>query len=252
MKLISILSILAVTCAGAFVPLFSKSLVTTETEMPRSESFAAGVFLALCFLMMLPSSTHLLALEFPHALMPLSTMIVACVFILLLGLRLYLHHKGDDNSGVVAILMTLGIAVPSFFLGAALGVSTSEAALLILIAILAHKGSAAFALALQLRRSRLARGTVFLVFTLFAVSTPTGIVVGQEVVHLFEANTIVLVKGIVLGIAAGTFLFMATLHDLQHSPLVTACQRLPNFAWMIFGFVLTAAVKFALGAAHHL
>ncbi len=252
MEVLSILSILAITIAGAYVPLFSRRIASQEAELPRSESFAAGVFLALCFVMMLPSASHLMSVDFPQALMPIGPLVIAAVFIVLLGIRQYLHSRGDDNSGVVAILMTAGIAVPSFFLGAALGVSASEAAVLILIAILAHKGSAAFALSLQLTRSALARSTVLIVFFCFALSTPVGILVGEQVVAVFDAGTIALIKGVVLSIAAGTFLFMASLHDLQHSPLITACRHLPNFLWMVAGFVLTACVKLILGAAHHL
>jgi len=49
--------------------------------------------------------------------------------------------------------MTIMIAIPSFFLGTALGMNR-----LAVVAIMAHKGSAGFALALNMARSRLSRG----------------------------------------------------------------------------------------------
>ena len=56
-------------------------------------------------------------------------------------------------SRLIPVVMTIMIAIPSFFLGTALGMNR-----LAVVAIMAHKGSAGFALALNMARSRLSRG----------------------------------------------------------------------------------------------
>ena len=70
--------------------------------------------------------------------------------------------------------MTTMIAIPSFFLGAALGVSDMPAALMIFLAIIIHKGTAAFALALKMVRSTMTRKQSLLLFSCFCCSTPPG------------------------------------------------------------------------------
>jgi hypothetical protein len=57
---------------------------------------------------------------------------------------------------------------------------------------------------------------------------------------------------IVLGMAAGTFLFMATLHEFQRAPMITRCSTRRGFAVMLAGFLLTALVRYLIGEAHKL
>ena len=253
----SIVIILFVTFAGGYAPLFGISAKEVRViELPRSESFAAGVFLALAMVMMIPSSLTVLSNVFPDSDLPIGSTIatiVFLVFLVLLGLRQYMSRRiGGEYNGAVPLLMTLLIAVPSFFLGTALGISGAEAAILILIAILVHKGSAAFALALQMQRSNLPRGIVLTAFTGFAFATPVGIVVGQEIQQIVTPQSLMIIKGVILGVAGGTFLFMSTLHNLARSPLIVLCGRKREYGYMLAGFILTAFVRLVLGVAHHL
>jgi len=250
----SIVIILFVTFAGGYAPLFGISAKEVRViELPRSESFAAGVFLALAMVMMIPSSLTVLSNVFPDSDLPIGSTIATIVFLILLGLRQYMSCRvGGEYNGAVPLLMTLLIAVPSFFLGTALGISGAEAAILILIAILVHKGSAAFALALQMQRSNLPRGIVLTAFTGFAFATPVGIVVGQEIQQIVTPQSLMIIKGVILGVAGGTFLFMSTLHNLARSPLIVLCGRKREYGYMLAGFILTAFVRLVLGVAHHL
>jgi zinc transporter ZupT len=148
--------------------------------------------------------------------------------------------------------MTGMIAVPSFFLGAALGVSDTAAATFIFIAVLAHKGTAGFALALKMVRSTLTRKQTFFFYALFACSTPCGIIVGGEIHQYLVGTPMLIVKGIILSLAAGTFLYMSVLHELRHTPLIVHCNCKRGFVLMLFGFVVTAIVRLLLGEAHRM
>lgn len=62
----------------------------------------------------------------------------------------------------------------------------------------------------------------------------------------------ILVKAFILSGAAGVFLFMATLDELEESPLIEQCARPKGFMLMVAGFLLTAFVRFLIGEAHHI
>ena len=148
--------------------------------------------------------------------------------------------------------MTLMIAVPSFFLGTALGISATDAAVLIFVAIMLHKSSAAFALALKMVRSSLTTLQTWLAFGGFALATPLGIVVGQDI-HLYIGHEAMLVvKGSVLSLAGGVFLYMATLHEHRQTPMIIRCCRPSGFGAMLLGFAMTLFVRILIGEAHKL
>jgi len=121
---------------------------------------------------------------------------------------------------------------------------------MIFFAIMAHKGTAAFALALAMVRSTLTRTQTYALFGFFVLATPLGILVGADV-HLYLTGLAGLVtKATILSLAAGVFLFMATLHEMKHSPIIIHCCTLPGFGLMLVGLVITALVRLILGLAH--
>ena len=255
---ICLLSILAATIAGGYYPLFNQEKARDRQGLPLGETFTAGVFLALALTLMLPSSLHLLNNTFPHFDFPLGALIAIVAFLGLLALEHKINHlrqslstgEGGLSPPIIPVIMTIMIAIPSFFLGTAFGVSGTDTALLIFVAIILHKSSAAFALALKMVRSTMTRGQVWVTFSLFAFSTPLGILVGQEI-HSWLGPVIMMnVKGIILGMAAGTFLYMATLHELQHAPMITKCNGRQGFSLMLAGFFLITIVRVLIGEAH--
>jgi zinc transporter ZupT len=256
----SLVTILAGTFAGGFLPLFRPERARALRGFPLGQAFAAGVFLALALTMMLPSAAHLFSKAFSGLDYPVGAAVAILAFLLLLFLEHTVQHmqhagaKGENepSSPIIPIIMTCMIAIPSFFLGTALGISGTEGAIFILIAILAHKSSAGFALALKLVRSSLPRPKVFLLFIGFAAATPVGIIVGQQVHTLLGAHAMVVTKAFVLAIASGVFLYMSTLHELKDTPLIVDCCNRKGFAVAFLGFVLTALVRLLIGEAHRL
>lgn len=259
-QLICLVSIFAATLAGGYYPLLHRDKVSQGGGLPLAEAFTCGVFLALALLMMLPPSLALLGKAFPNFDFPTGALVAAAAFILLLAMEHRIAHLrarlGVDNDApipaVIPLTMTTMIAVPSFFLGTAFGVSDTDAAILIFIAIMLHKSSAAFALTVQMARSTMSLPQAWAAFLLFACSTPLGIIVGEEIHQWLQPATMVLVKGFVLGLAAGTFLYIATLHDLGHSSMIRRCANRSGFLLMIVGFILTLLVRVLIGEAHAL
>jgi len=103
---------------------------------------------------------------------------------------------------------------------------------------------------LALVRSRMSRPQALLVYCVFAFSTPLGIVAGADVRDYLNGDVMLVAKAVVLSMAAGVFLYMATLHELKHAPLIVNCCTRAGFLWMLFGLGLTALVRLILGLAH--
>ena len=254
----SIVVILIAALAGGLKPLKNRS--SNRQAYPLGESFAAGVFLALGLAMMLPTSFHLFERALPDVNEPIASLIAIASLLVLLALSHIARHAEQDFEGrhdsggnpSVPIIMTVMIAIPSFFMGTALGVSGTQEAFLILVAILLHKTSAAFALALKLTDSSLGPVRARIVFGLFALSTPVGILVGGSLAGQMSSQRLLLARATVLAMAAGTFLFMGTLNDLQSSPLINRCRHWRGFLAMMCGLAVTVCARLLLGDAHSL
>lgn len=255
---IELFSILFAGLAGGFYPLFKRDQARSEEGFPGGQSFASGVFLALALTIMLPTGSHLFGKAFPGVDYPLSAIVAIASFLFLLGIEHFSEHmKADQNAGddrisgpTLPVIMIVMIAIPSFLLGTALGLSTSTSAIFIFIAIMVHKGSAGFGLALNLARSTLTKVQSAIIYCFFLFSTPLGILVGSDVHEFISGPAMVVVKAFILSLAAGVFLYMGTLHGLRHAPLVENCNCRRGFILMLAGFILTALVRFVLGFAH--
>jgi len=145
----------------------------------------------------------------------------------------------DDNSGL-ALLATAMLSVHSFLAGAALGTSTGTFAVVIFLAIIAHKWAASFALAVSLLRSPLGRYSRFIAFSVFVFFLPLGVACGA-IANSFDAQYPLLAPTF-KALAAGTFLYLGTLHGLAKGTLVERCCDLREFSAVVFGFALMAVV----------
>ena len=258
-QLFSLVSILAVTMAGGWLPLTRPEQAREPGGFPLGKAFACGVFLALSMTLMLPSGIHLLGKAFPGSPLPLAPVIGSCVFLVLL----FMEHREEEiaakgqcrdglTSPAIPLIMTVMIAIPSFLLGTALAVSGSIQAVMIFLAIVAHKGTAGFALAIKMVKSRLSRLQIIILYCCFACSTPLGIIMGQEAHDYLSGHEMLEVKGFILSTASGVFLYMSTMHGLRDNPLIVQCRQHRGFIAMAAGFILTVGVRFLIGEAHQL
>ncbi len=258
-----LVAILLSAIAGGFLPLLKPEKVRTSDGFPRGEAFASGVFLALSLLMMLPSSFSIFRQALPNVDYPIGSIIAVAAFIILLAIE---HLAGQvvnekatsiDSSenepapAIIPLLLTAMIAAPSFFLGVALGVSDGAQANLIFIAIILHKGTAGFALALNMVRSTLTHRQAVLLFLTFAVMTPLGLLLGG-VARELQPDWLPIFKACIFAMGSGTFLYMATLHELNRAPMIQYCRNPYCFFFMLSGFTVTALVRWIIGEAHRM
>lgn len=207
-----------------------------------AQAFACGVFLGAGLLHMLgESSREFYQLGYSY---PLANLITGAIFLAFL----WLEHIGREifqsegkRGAHFALLAVFMLSIHSFFEGAAIGL-TLEYPLLITIAlaILAHKWAASFSLSVQIGDSMLGLRAKHASFILFCLMTPFGIMLGQT--SMTQMTHIELFIPCLNAAAAGTFLYLGTLHGLDYAVMVKKCCHLREFAFLVFGFIVMGLV----------
>ncbi len=121
------------------------------------------------------------------------------------------------------------LSIHSATVGVALGLqSEAVTSLLVIVAILCHKGSAGFSFVVGVAATGAERRQLWTVLAIFASMTPLGTVLGTIASGLLEGPTAVLVEGSFNALAAGTFIYMAIL-DVINAEMSSADDRVAHF-----------------------
>lgn len=206
------------------------------------EAFAAGIFLGAGLIHMLgdaQSSFDEAQVSYPYAMV-----ICGGILLMLLWIEHWANHEvelASGNSKLLPLTVVLMLSIHSVLMGAAFGISSSLAmTVVIFIAVLAHKGSASFALGLELGRSSFSRTSAWRLFLVFVVMFPIGALLGASLSAVTDKYP--LIEASISAVAAGTFLFFGTLHGLASSPLIQRCCNQKEFVAAVAGFVVMAVV----------
>lgn len=245
-KILAAILVFSVSLLAGLYPFVKRYRLRFAPEktlaFPSAEALSAGVFLGAGLIHMLGDAAQ----DFIHLNVsyPIAFLLAGGMFILLLWfehLTTDLQAHKQANHPVFAILALIMLSIHSFLAGAALGLGSSLAViLLILIAILAHKWAASFALAVKLNQSRFGTRATVLLFILFSVMTPLGICFGALITS--DLKSVPVVVPIFTALSAGTFLYLGTLHGLARATLIKDCCNLRQFTWFILGFAMMALV----------
>jgi solute carrier family 39 (zinc transporter), member 1/2/3 len=221
-QIIAALFIWIVSITGGLSAIFLyKKFGHGHNVLQIAEAFAGGIFLGAALFHMLPDAENALHLAFTKESYPLANLICAGGFCLLLFLEQIVHHfqqvRQRHSINLVPLLLTFLISIHALSEGIALGVNQKIASILIIfVAITVHKGSEGFAVGTQLNRGSLQLGSVISLFLFFSLMSPLGVSLGIFAHHALYGKTSELLTGIFNAFAAGTFLYLATLHKLHH------------------------------------
>lgn len=243
--LIAVVVLVAFAAGG---PVLAKGGVRADhPSLGWGEAFAAGIFLGAGLIHMLGDADGgftQAGASYPYAPMICGAVVLALLWLEHLGNQLATAGGGggkDENKAVVPIMAAVMLSVHSFLTGAAFGVTSSIAVtIVIFLAVLAHKGAASFALALELTRGGFSRGRVWLIFAIFVAMFPLGAAAGQGIESLSGSHPFI--EPVFGALAAGTFLFLGTLHGLASSPMIVRCCNRREFTGAVAGYVLMALV----------
>jgi len=226
------LAVFGVSLAGGVVPLLRR---WKHAELQTLISLSAGIILGILFLKLLPE----VAAQTPHFF---TAVLAGFVLLLVLEKFLVVHpHETEElanrRSGLAAYV---GISLHGLLDGLALGSSfvVPEIAPTVVFAILAHKLPDTFSLTSILTFFGYSRRSVFLLLILFSLLTPLGGVIALWLLRDSAPATL----GLPLGIACGTFLFIATSDLLPHTHEHPE-GRFRNLAAVLAGIALIALLR---------
>ncbi|KNC86935.1 hypothetical protein SARC_00937 [Sphaeroforma arctica JP610] len=114
------------------------------------------------------------------------------------------------SATLLAFCLLVAISFHSFFAGLSIGVMTETSDVVAtLIAVIAHKGVAAFVLGQSFLRSTLSKLLVICLLVLFAAMTPVGVGIGWWISSMSDETE--KLSGFVVSLSAGTFIYIGSL-----------------------------------------
>lgn len=223
-----------------------------EWYLTLGNATAGGIFLGAALMHMAPDSQEHLRQAFASDFAWAGLLIGLGFLIVMVPERVAFARSNFHEAGSVAPAHAAGFAgymlatvlsLHSLIVGLSFGLETKPATLIgVIVAILAHKGTAAFALAAVLQQSGLARRIVYKLIGIFVAMTPLGMVVGALVSSGTEGRAAILIEGIFDGLAAGTFLYIAAL-EIIHKVFQGARSAWLKYALLLLGFAFMAVLS---------
>ncbi len=234
-KVVAALAILVMGIVGGIIPLLVARHDTSRRFMSMGNALAGGIFLGAGFIHLLPEAGEALEELIDYPLAPLLVAVGVLVLLLIDRVLLETNRTLDPGQGekthqpIYPLILFVVLSIHSIIAGIALGLEAEVAAsLLVMLAILFHKGSAAFALIVSVHVSGADRKRLWTVLTIFVLMTPLGIVFGMVASGFFEGRAALLIEGSFNALAAGTFIYIAIL-DIINVEMSRVDDRIAHF-----------------------
>lgn len=230
--------IFLVAIMGSLPPLFKK---WSDRQLHLFIAFGAGVFLGAIFLHLLPDALSEGPIDMASSMILLGFILILLAERILFGSHKF--HCGEDcghRHQVVGMVALIGLSVHSITAGFGLGVGMvePELGLIIFIAIIAHKATAAFSLSTIFQLAEFPLKKTLTLILLFSVMTPLGALISLPFIEKLREVSL----AIPTGITAGTFLYVATI-DLVPEAFHSDKERSLSFIWLILGVFIMFLIK---------
>ena len=219
--------------AFGYVPL---TLELSSDRLKQLTAIGAGVLIGSAFLIIIPEALEIFeAHEEEEAHIEPSTIGLTILggFVLMLLLEIFglphaVHH--DEDKDLLGLSATIGLLVNALVDGIAVGASVSssnETGLIVFVAIMLHKGPAAFGLSSFLKHIKVTESKSKWYLFAFALASPIMAILTFFVLKDSAFATVDNI-GLALLFSAGTFIYVATVdvlpevhsHDHDHDPPV--------------------------------
>ena len=218
-KIIAALATLLVGILGGIIPRLAARRQKSRRFLSLGNALAGGIFLGAGFIHLLPEAAEALEEVVDY---PLAALLAALgVGMLLLIDRVVFESARALGSAqpaatrqpIYPVVLLVVLSIHSIIAGIALGLEPEVAAsVLVMLGILFHKGSAAFALMVSAHSAGADSRRLTLILSVFVVMTPLGILVGTVAANLLEGTAAAtVIEGCFNALAAGTFIYVAVL-----------------------------------------
>ncbi len=259
-QIVAIVVIFLVGGGGAILPLVMGARVS-PVALSRGNAFAGGVLLAAGLIHLLGDAVGDFAAIHPDLDYPIAYAIATAAFLLVLAIERIVPRGSSADGGVTEdpesdaflnaaststatpYLLLVTLSIHSLIAGVALGTDQAQSSFLVLlIAILAHKGSAGFALGTTFQRANVEVRRAIPALLFFACSTSVGVLLGMFADLTFDAGSMQVVTAWFKAIAAGTFLYIAALDIVREEFFPVDSDRHGRYACAIVGAGVMALV----------
>lgn len=242
LKVVAATSIFLLTLAAGLLPL--KIAKDKAQFLYLGDVFASGVFISAALLHLLPEADN----GFRHILSdngyPLAQLICIATFVLLLIMErsviTYGKHHFSGSKITAPFLLVLLLSIHSLIEGAAIGASINLAETsMIFFAVIAHKASESFALAVNLDHYNISTKNIQLIMAVFSFITPLGIFIASLILYALQTDSGNTLGAVFNAIMAGTFLYLGAEHIIEDT---TSFEKPAGILALIFGITLMAIV----------
>lgn len=245
-KILSIVFILISGIVGGLFPI-GKSIKGKSIRLVYGNAFAGGVFLGAGFMHMLPDAQSNFASLNLQSDFPFAAFIAGLGFMVILFIdRVIIGRDGaeslSESKNKFPLILFLILAIHSIIAGLSLGLESAIlSGLAIFIAIIAHKGSASFALGVNMVKSEIRKKQIIQTIVLFSIMTPIGIILGTIMDQLENNQVSVWFEAIFDSIASGTFLYIAIL-EIIDDVFGDSKSRFQKFGYLLIGYLLMTLI----------
>ncbi len=205
LKIIMAFLIIATALAGGYFAFKIKDSKKSALYYSLGNTFAAGIFLGAGLIHMLPDAiegfSSVLNSDFPFA-----PFIASLGFLLILFIEKSMAGSEKHASYVLIFILSIHSIIVGIALGTEILINQS---IIIAIAVLTHKGSAAFALGVSMIKSKIETTKITKLIAMFSIMTPFGIFIGVLLSHILEGKAVEFSIAVFDALAAGTFLYIA-------------------------------------------
>jgi solute carrier family 39 (zinc transporter), member 1/2/3 len=253
-ELIKLISVFVIFGTGILGGVFS-GLVSASKKSALlfswGNAFAGGVFLGAGLIHMLPDAQSGFKSIVGDVDYPWFALICGFGFLFIFFLeRVLLNHSheanieesSDSKKALFPYVLMFILSIHSIITGIALGIENQMTqAAVILLAVLAHKGTASFALGVSLLRSNTSKKKFYSMISFFSFMTPLGVILGYLFSILLSGNAEQRFEAIFDALAAGTFLYIAIV-DILNEEFATRKKLISKFFFLLIGFGIMAVI----------
>lgn len=232
-KIVAAVAIFAVGVVGGTIPFLAARHHGSHRFFSLGNCLAGGIFLGAGFIHLLPEAGKVFEEVAEYPLAPLLAAVGVGVLLLLDRVLFEVPARsGQDkrtHQPIYPVVLLVVLSIHSIIAGGALGLQSEVAtSVLVMLGILFHKGSAAFALMVSVYAAGAGKRRLWTILTIFVLMTPLGIVLGTVASSLLEGRAAVLIEGSFNALAAGTFIYVAIL-DVINAEMSTIDDRVAHF-----------------------
>ncbi len=236
-------SIFIIGLIGGRAPAKAKGHAHRSNLIDLGEAFSGGIFLGAGLIHLLPDSADKFSqlagdIDFPFA----SVVAGLGLLLILLFDQLGKSRIQTNKEGGHPTLLFLVLSIHSIIAGAALGLEgAGVASAAIFVAIMAHKGSAGFALGIALAKDDAEPAHHNRTILMFAAMTPLGIALGTYLSSAFTGTADLALEAVFDGLATGTFLYVACF-DILPGAMRSGGRTALKWGAVVAGFTLMALI----------